>query len=650
MSKQDSQGNDLARSSKRFGRYGRRHFNPLKTRRFLFIAALLALLVPAIGALSTSSITEDPSPLAPSGQTKEDAKAYSKQSNPEHSDFLNTDAKVAYVGSKACESCHKAEYEKFLQTPHGQSATSPRGRSELKKLPSEGVTVCQSDGQMCFRVFPTKDGYSMSQFERDAEGNEAHMEVEKISFALGKPLIATGYVVQRGDFLFEAPLTYYTKPFEGQVQGWGISPGYNNDSVGFTRPVVGSCLTCHVGRLQPTDAASNRYQSPAYTELAIGCESCHGPGALHIKERQAGMPQQTIDHSIVNPKHLSSEMADETCMYCHELGQARVPLPGKSFQDYRPGVPLLRTQAIFKSKLLLGWNLEEWSDEMATSKCYRFSKGALRCSTCHDPHFTPSVEEAPAFYRSKCLTCHQVTGATSCTLPLTERQHTQPVDNCITCHMPQHVAPKLVKVGGRGTSHRITRSDDEPVPVVETSQTMQDPATGLVLVDSNSADAQKHLPRAVLLSAYQGVLARDTSRTDLVGHYRSLLEEMADDHSSATVMSALAGAELARGTYLGTRQAIADLSGAVDLDSKFPKDYLLLADLQIRSGDTAGAIKVLSLAITRFPYNPTPYEHLVSCYRKAGDEANASEILRRGLQLFPADKQLLQLAINVGQR
>jgi hypothetical protein len=365
-----------------------------------------------------------------------------------------------------------------------------------------------------------------------------------------------------------------------------------------------------------------------------------------VKERQAGLPSHGFDNSIVNPKHLTSQLADETCMYCHEAGQARVPLPGKNFQDYRPGVPLLRTQAILKSKLLLGWNVEEWSDEMATSACYRLSKGALRCSTCHDPHFTPSVEEAPAFYRSKCLTCHQ---SASCSLPLSERQHTQPADNCISCHMPQHISPKLVKLGGRGTSHRITKFDGEPVPAMDTPQTAPDSSTGLILVNSDSAQAQKLLPREVLMSAYLGVLTRDKSRTDLIEKYKSLLGGMTGEQGNPLVLSALAGAELAKSTPKGDRQAIEDLKKAVDLDSKSPKDYLILSDLQTRIGDPDEAIHVLSTAIERFPYNPAPYEKLVDCYRRAGDTARASEILDRGLKLFPSDKKLLQFAAEAGR-
>jgi tetratricopeptide (TPR) repeat protein len=216
--------------------------------------------------------------------------------------------------------------------------------------------------------------------------------------------------------------------------------------------------------------------------------------------------------------------------------------------------------------------------------------------------------------------------------------------------MPQHLAPKLVKIGARGTSHRITKNDDEPVPHMDTPQTTPDPKTGLILVNSDAADAQDRLPREVLLRGYQGALARDQSREDLAEHYKNLLQAMTGDQSSEIVLSALAGAELAKRTSEGDREAIKDLSKAVALNSKFPKDYLLLAELNDRDGNLGEAIRVLSLAIERFPYTPAPYESLVACYQRAGDTAKASEILRRGLELFPADKNLLQLEAGQASR
>ena len=529
------------------------------------------------------------------------------------------------------------------------AATLPSDRPELKNLPPDGNTVCPDHGGHCFRVFPGQDGYFMSQFDRGADGTESNVEVEKIAFALGKPLMATGYLIQRQDYLFEAPLTFYIVPGPEHIRGWALSPGYAYDSTGFTRPVTDACLTCHVGRPSPKDNI-NQYQSPPFEELAIGCESCHGPGALHVQEHRAHHDRFSqhsgIDTSIINPKHLTAQLADDTCVDCHELGEARVTQPGKTFQDYRPGVPLLRSVAIFKSKLLLGWNLEEWSDEMATSACYRLSNRALRCSTCHDPHSTPSAQEAPVFYRSKCLTCHQ---SASCTLPLAARQHTQPADNCITCHMAKHVAPRLVKFGGQGTSHRITTTEDEPLPPATSPQTSVSAETGLILTDSDADDAQKHLDPLVLMQAYQGILARH--QTDgIAARYGSLLQHLSSDKSDASVFSALADSELAKHTAEGDRTAIQDFLEAIRLNSDSPKDYMRLSELQFRENDFNGAIAVLTSAVKRFPYVPAGYEHLATCYVRAGQPLKATEIIQRGLTVFPSDSSLLLLTQRMAQQ
>jgi len=554
--------------------------------------------------------------------------------------YRNTSLDVRYEGSESCKSCHQSEYEHYFQTPHAQAATLPTDRPELKNLPPEGEKVCPDDGGHCFSVFRGKDGYFMRQSDRAADGTESGVEVEKIAFALGKPLMATGYLIQRGDYLFEAPLTFYAVPGPGHIRGWALSPGFAYDATGFTRPVTDACLTCHVGRPSPKDATLNLYKSPPFEELPIGCESCHGPGALHVKERQDHPSEHLdVDTSIVNPKYLTAQLADDTCMYCHELGEARVPQPGKTFQDYRPGVPLLRTAAIFKSKLLNGWNVEEWSDEMATSACYRFSEGAMRCSTCHDPHLTPSAREAPEFYRSKCLTCHQ---SASCTLALAERQHTQPVDNCITCHMAKHVAPRLVKFGGQGTSHRITTTGEEPLPLAGSPRTSVSPVSGLILTDSDSDDAQKRLDPLVLMKAYQGVLARNPS-SDIAARYDTLLQQLSNDKNDSSVFSALADLELAKHNDEGDRLAIHDLSEAIRLDSDSPKDYMRLSELQFHSNDFDGAIAVLTSALKRFPYVPTTYEHHAACSPSAGQPLKASEIISRGLDVFPSDKVLLLL-------
>jgi Flp pilus assembly protein TadD len=72
-----------------------------------------------------------------------------------------------------------------------------------------------------------------------------------------------------------------------------------------------------------------------------------------------------------------------------------------------------------------------------------------------------------------------------------------------------------------------------------------------------------------------------------------------------------------------------------------------LSELQFRSNDFDGAIAVLTSALNRFPYVPTTYEHLAACYLSAGHPLKASDTIRRGLDVFPSDKVLLQLAQHI---
>jgi hypothetical protein len=561
--------------------------------------------------------------------------------------FRNIAGDVRFVGSEACASCHWEIYKKYMRTPHGHAATLPSQRPELRDLPDEGVTVCEKDGSHCFKVFRQNGDFYMGQFEPGPNATEIPTETHKIVFALGAPMAGVGYGIKRGNYLFEAPLSYYSGSQDMYPKGWGISPGYERAAYGFARPLVGSCMYCHVGRALVVDDANNLYQDPPIGELKVGCENCHGPGKLHVDEQRKHMPvagkidvpiSGNIDTSIVSSAHLSPRISDDMCIYCHEFGEARIPQPGKKFEDFIPGTPLLNTMAIFKTRPVLGWNMMEWSDEMALSKCYRASGGRLNCGNCHDGHSSPTAQEAPAFYRSKCLNCHQ---KRSCRESLDKRHSTSSPDNCVSCHMPKHVAPRFVMLGTQGTSHRIVAYEGEPFSTIATQQNSPDPATGLILVDRIHGSTRTALSPLVILQAYQSVLRRRPNRTDIKGRYNQLLDRLAkSDPMNVTVLSALANRELERRSPEGNSAAENYLSKAVELRSKSPQDYMRLAELLYRSGHRMEAINILRRAVSLFPYIPTPYENLSFCYVSIGDGAKAKEIVKDGLSIFPSDAVL----------
>ena len=104
-------------------------------------------------------------------------------------------------------------------------------------------------------------------------------------------------------------MSFYTKPGT-----WGPSPGYEATDLGFNRPILSGCIFCHTGRANPIAGSNGQYGNPPFSELPIGCENCHGPGAAHVQAMSHPSPATTRARKIINPSNLSPYLANNICM------------------------------------------------------------------------------------------------------------------------------------------------------------------------------------------------------------------------------------------------------------------------------------------------------------------------------------------------
>ncbi len=292
----------------------------------------------------------------------------------------NTIPNVAYAGSKACAGCHSDIYKKFISTAMGRSVRQPAtGDFPLPAVVHSDVL------NRNFKVSSDASGVYQTEYEQ-AGDTRIFENTHKISYAIGAGENGKSFAVERGNYLFQAPLSYYSR-----AGNWALSPGFENVDQGFNRPIFDACITCHAGRPQAVLNRDGLFRSPPFLELAIGCENCHGPGQLHVSEKSKGVVAKP-DTSIVNPAHLPSRVAEDICMKCHQGGDTRALLPRKDYSDFRPGLRLLQTVAIVALPLSGEQaDLLEHHVSMKLSKCYRASAGKLSCLTCHDPHEEPSA-------------------------------------------------------------------------------------------------------------------------------------------------------------------------------------------------------------------------------------------------------------------
>ncbi|HME00096.1 MAG TPA: tetratricopeptide repeat protein [Terriglobia bacterium] len=548
--------------------------------------------------------------------------------------FRNAEAGVAYVGSKACAECHFDIYESYRKTDMGRAMSLPGDWKDFDGLAAT-VKVDNPKTHRSYEVYRRGADLFQSEYELDAEGKEVFRDDQRISYIVGSDVNGLSCIVRRGDFLFEAPLSYYS-----QAKAWGLSPGYEQRDYGFNRPIRARCIVCHSGRPQFVEASEVRFKDPPLLELSIGCESCHGPGALHFEERKKAAPLDgESDRSIVNPAGLPPWLANNVCMYCHEGGDVRTLMPGKGYVDFRPGTPLADTVGIFavpfdrqappQDLMLRHFVL------MSLSQCYLKSGGKLACITCHDPHRQPSPEEAAPFFRSKCLTCHT---ERSCTLPLEMRAAKTPPDDCAGCHMPKQPLRRISH--SSLTDHRILARAGEPLPEsafhLATTQ-----LPDLVQVDSVPGPLGTPVPPLTLFRAYGELMA---THPYYPGRFESVLDSLAAAKTEdAAVLAALARRKMRDASAESQAAAANYLQQALRAGSTDANDFEQLATIQAEGGKTRDAIATVKRGMEVNPYSPRLFGLLATLYISLGSYDDALKTMQKDLELFPGDDYIRSL-------
>jgi len=552
--------------------------------------------------------------------------------------YRNAAPEVAYLGSKACAMCHRDIYDSYVKTGMGRSMSLANQPAQLERVPSL-ITVEDNKANRHFQVFRTGSGIHQREYELDPSGKQVFDRTEKLEYVIGSGEVGSTYVIRKDEYLFEAPLSFYSRP-----KTWGLSPGYELHDYGFNRPITSQCIVCHSGLSQPPSSANGERVSPldpfrgpssSFRELAIACENCHGPGQLHVEERLKGAPiSGDVDTTIVNPAKLPLWLANNICMNCHQGGDARVLRPGKSLFDFRPGTPLDDTLVIFEippkreappQSPLLGHYYG-----MVLSRCYLQSGERLSCLTCHDPHQQPASQEAPAYFRTKCLSCHS---DRSCKLPLGARQRQRLSDDCVRCHMVQRNLKEISH--GALTDHRIIAIEGEPYPDSAFRQTTPE-LPDLIRLTAIPGSRNDLLPPIALLDAYQQLTS--TNPQAYQERQVAVLKQLAKTESNnPVVQSALAQNVLRERSSRSETEAMRYLARAVELGSTNPTDYLRLGDLLARFGHTSDSVEILQRGIRLAPYNGLLYRSLALRYIAMGEYSQATEAAKQAFQLVPDD-------------
>ena len=355
--------------------------------------------------------------------------------------FRNVDSPTAYVGDAACATCHAAETSAYRQ--HAMSQSFHRWTPATRIETTLDTPLLSKPTGLSYSVVEAGHQLYQVEFLTGPGGKRLHELRRRIDFVMGSGHVGQTYFTEENGRLFQLPLTWYREA------GWDFSPGYQVNNARFDRLLPDRCLACHASYPKVAPFLEGKY---AELREGIGCERCHGPGALHVTERRAGVQRDAaFDGSIVNPARMPLERRLDSCEQCHVHTAVTVLRSGKDHFSYMPSQPLRDQFAFFKARG--GIDIVSHADRLRQSKCFIASRATsrpLECATCHNPHAAPPDA---ATRNQPCSTCH-VPAVLAQRLARSESRalHTPSAD-CVSCHMPRVQVRRVLH--GAFTDHWI---------------------------------------------------------------------------------------------------------------------------------------------------------------------------------------------------
>ena len=365
----------------------------------------------------------------------------------ETSKYLNHGDSANYVGMNTCKLCHQSIYNSFIKTGMGKSfdiASKSKSSADFSK-----PGIYDKIADLHYKAYWNKDSLYIHEF-RIQKNETLYSRKEQVNFIIGSGQHTNSHLQINNGYLNQMPMTYYT-----QKKKWDLPPGFENGiNTRFTRKIGLECISCHNAYPNLIIGSENKYQS---MPSGIDCERCHGPGSIHVKQRQNGSKIDTskyIDYSIVNPAKLSIDEQFDVCQRCHLQGNA-ILKENKSFFDFKPGQKLSNYISVFLPKYTNSnteFIMASHADRLKQSACFIKSyekiqnknilkpyKEAMTCITCHNPHV--SVRETNAnVFNDACLSCHNTKTENENTKLKLQNAHKlfkkNTWSNCVSCHMP----------------------------------------------------------------------------------------------------------------------------------------------------------------------------------------------------------------------
>jgi tetratricopeptide (TPR) repeat protein len=299
----------------------------------------------------------------------------------------------AYVGSDACQSCHEAEHAQWKRSLHVRM-TKPIDEALVA---GDFDATLEAGGRTY--TMAVRDGRRVVAVARGAQPAESF----DVHYTLGAGQFQ-GYLSRLPDGRIYVLPVFWSVADRRWIDWKQITPVPEGEHD--LRQIWNvNCVNCHATNLEKNyDAATNTYRT-AWTEMGLGCETCHGPGRPHVElmrewERDPAT-RPAYDASsrnrqlgsilrIFSPRSADRRQVFDTCAYCHgnKVNYFFGFAAGDRYEDFAS--PFLLSQPLPESDQ----QGEFWPDgrpsrfnrpqALMQSGC--FDRSEITCTNCHVAH------------------------------------------------------------------------------------------------------------------------------------------------------------------------------------------------------------------------------------------------------------------------
>jgi len=264
-------------------------------------------------------------------------------------------------------------------------------------------------------------------------------------------------------------------------------------------------------------------------------------------------------------------------------------------------------------------------EKLAQSACKRASGDRLWCGSCHDPHSVPKPSEKAAWFRAKCLVCHE---ASACREEPVRRKANG--DDCTACHMPRSTVMDADHVVF--TDHSIPRRPGLAAPPT--------PPPDAPLVRFDGAPAS---PRDLGI-AYASLAGRERVAAYQQRAFELLREAVAAGARDPQTLLHLAELYKNRGDE---KSAIPLYEEAMRLEPEQVGASVALGAIQADRGQWREAIRLFNDALGKNPALPGVRTALAMALLQVGEREAARAALEKALEFDPAYAPAYQLLLQL---